>query len=276
VNKQTDKPFLGYGLGLRPEYYNTIIETRPDVDWFEILSENYLVEGGKPLHFLDRVRENYPIVMHGVSLSIGGTDPLDTDYLRRLQGLIKRVEPAWVSDHLCWTNFGGHNLHDLLPLPCTEETVRHVASRMTQVQDILGRRILLENASTYLSFADAEMTEWEFYREVVERADCLMLLDVNNVYVCARNHEFDPLDFLDAMPTERVWQIHLAGHSDYGDYLIDTHDHPIVEPVWQLFAETLKRLGPVSAMIERDDRFPPFEDLMAELNAMRTIARQAL
>jgi len=268
------RPFLGYGLGLRPEYYDIIVETNPAVDWFEIISENYMVDGGKPLHFLDRVREHYPIVMHGVSLSIGSTDPLDFAYLKRLKALIERIEPAWISDHFCWTGHGGHNSHDLLPLPLTEEAVRHVAARVQQVQEFLGRQILLENASTYVSFTHSEMNEWEFVREVCERADCLLLLDVNNVYVSARNHGFDTLQYLDGLPGERIRQCHLAGHSDYGDYVIDTHDHPVASPVWALYAEALKRFGPVSSMIERDDRFPPFAELMAELTQMRGIARE--
>jgi hypothetical protein len=268
------RPFLGYGLGLRPEYYDVIVETKPAVDWFEIISENYMVDGGKPLHFLDRVRENYPIVMHGVSLSIGGSDPLDFAYLKRLKALIERIEPAWVSDHFCWTGLGGHNSHDLLPLPLTEEAVSHVVSRVQQVQEFLGRQILLENASTYVSFRGDEMNEWEFVREVCERADCLLLLDVNNVYVSARNHGFDTLQYLDGLPGERIQQCHLAGHSDYGDYVIDTHDHPVAGPVWDLYAEALKRFGPVTSMIERDDRFPPFAELMSELAAMRNIARE--
>jgi len=277
TNKTNDnKPFLGYGLGLRTEYYDVILEQQPDIDWFEIVSENYMVDGGKPIDYLDRIREHYPIVMHGVSLSIGGTDPLNKNYLKRLKQLINHAEPHWVSDHLCWTSHGGYNLHDLLPLPCTEEAIKHVVSRLEQVQDFLGRRLLLENASTYLTFDNAEMTEWDFYREVVERADSLMLLDVNNIYVCARNHGFDPVDFLDAIPAERVMQMHVSGHSDCGDYVIDTHDHPVVEPVWQLFAEALQRFGPVSSMIERDDRFPPFEELMEELETMRRIAGSTL
>lgn len=267
------RPFLGYGLGLRPEYYDTIIDTQPAVDWFEIISENYMVDGGKPLHFLDRVRETYPIVMHGVSLSIGSTDPLNLDYLQRLKALVAHVEPAWVSDHFCWTSQGGHNSHDLLPLPLTEEAMHHVVARVQQVQEFLGRQILLENPSTYVSFRDDDMNEWEFVREVCERADCLLLLDVNNVYVSARNHGFDALEYLDGLPGERIRQCHLAGHSDYGDYVIDTHDHPVTGPVWDLYAEALKRFGPISSMIERDDRFPPFAELMAELAAMRAIGR---
>ena len=266
------KPFLGYGLGLRPEYYDTIVENLPPVDWFEIISENYMVDGGKPLHFLERVREHYPLVMHGVSLSIGSADPLDFDYLQQLKALIARVEPAWISDHFCWTGLGGHNSHDLLPLPLTQEAARHVAARVQQVQDFLGQQILLENASTYVSFNHGQMSEWEFVREVCERADCLLLLDVNNIYVSARNHGFDSLHYLDGLPGERIRQCHLAGHSDYGDYVIDTHDHPVASPVWELYAEALKRFGPISSMIERDDRYPPFEELMAELEQMRGIA----
>ena len=276
TGNKSEKPFLGYGLGLRPEYYDTIVNSQPDVDWFEIISENYMVDGGKPLHFLDRVREHYPMVMHGVSLSVGGTDPLDRDYLKRLKQLIERVEPQWVSDHLCWTGQGGHNLHDLLPLPYNEDAIQHVVERIIQVQDFLGRQILLENVSSYVSYIHSEMSEWEFYREVVERADCLMLFDINNVYVSARNHQFDPLDYIRHMPRERVYQMHLAGHTDYGDYIIDTHDHPVVPPVWELYAAALKHLGPVSAMIERDDRFPPFEELLAELGEMRAIAHKVL
>jgi hypothetical protein len=271
-----DKPFLGFGLGLRPEYYQTIVETEPDVDWFEIISENYMVDGGKPLHYLQQVRERYPLVMHGVSLSIGGTDPLDQDYLKQLKQLIARVEPQWVSDHLCWTSQGGHNLHDLMPLPYNEEAIRHVVDRVNQIQDYLGRRILLENVSSYVSYSHSEMTEWEFMVEVLQRADCLMLCDINNIYVSARNHDFDPINYLNALPAQRVWQFHLAGHSDYGDYVIDTHDHPVVTPVWELFAEALQRFGLVSAMIERDDRFPPFHELLTELGQLRAIAQNNL
>lgn len=271
-----ETPFLGYGLGLRPEYYDTILDTRPNVDWFEIISENYMVDGGKPIYYLDKVRENYPVVMHGVSLSIGGTDPLDMDYLKRLKQLIDYAEPQWVSDHLCWTSHGGRNLHDLLPLPCTEEAIQHVVSRLEQVQEFLGQRILLENASTYLSFENSEMSEWEFYREIVQQADSLMLLDVNNIYVCSRNHEFNPSDFLENIPVDRVKQMHVSGHSDHGNYIVDTHDHPVVQPVWELFEQALRRFGPVSSMIERDDRFPPFEELMEELDVMRSIAKNTI
>lgn len=271
-----DLQFLGFGFGLRTEYYDVILEQRPKVDWFEILTENYMVDGGKPLYFIDAIREHYPMVMHGVSLSIGGTDPLNQQYLAHLRELAHRVQPCWISDHLCWTGQGGHNLHDLMPLPYNQEAIQHVANRVRQVQDFLGRQILLENVSSYVTYTHSDLSEWEFYRAVVEEADCLMLLDINNIYVSARNHHFDPLDYLNAMPKDRVQQFHLAGHSDHGDYVIDTHDHPVVDPVWQLYEEALKRFGPVSTMIERDDRFPPFADLMQELDQARSIGKTVL
>lgn len=268
--------FLGFGLGLRTEYYEEILQLKPKVDWFEILTENYLVDGGKPLYFLDAIRQHYPMVMHGVSLSIGSTDPLDMQYLEQLKTLAARVQPCWISDHLCWTGQGGHNIHDLLPLPYNEEAIKHVSGRVRQVQDFLGRQILLENVSSYVSYKHSEMSEWEFYRAVVEEADCLMLLDINNIYVSSRNHQFDPMDYLRAMPKGRVQQMHLAGHTDNGDYVIDTHDHPVVDPVWQLYEAALKRFGAVSTMIERDDRFPPFEELMQELGKLRSIGASIL
>ena len=268
--------FLGFGLGLRTEYYDLILQQLPNVDWFEILTENYMVEGGKPMYFLDAIREHYPMVMHGVSLSIGGTDPLDQQYLEQLKHLAKRVQPHWISDHLCWTGQGGHNLHDLMPLPYNDEAIKHVANRVRQVQDFLERRILLENVSSYVTYKHSDLSEWEFYRTVVEEADCLMLLDINNIYVSARNHHFDPSKYLAAMPKERVQQMHLAGHTDCGNYVIDTHDHPVVDPVWQLYEEALKRFGPVSTMIERDDHFPPFNELLQELDQARAIGKSIL
>jgi len=209
-----------------------------------------------------------------VSLSIGGTDPLDQNYLQQLRQLIDRVQPQWVSDHLCWTGRGGHNLHDLMPLPYTEEAIDHVVARVQQVQDFLGRRILLENDSSYVTYTQSGMSEWEFYNAIANRADCLMLLDINNIYVSARNHDFSPLDYIKGISSSRVWQFHLAGHADYGDYVIDTHDHPVVDSVWQLYETALREYGPVSAMIERDDRYPPFEELLAEHARMREIGNR--
>jgi len=267
-----DRPYLGFGLGLRPPHYETILSTNPRVDWFEVLSENYMVGGGKPLHYLDRIRARYPMVMHGVSLSIGSTDPLDREYLSQLKALAARIEPRWISDHLCSTGVAGRNLHDLLPLPHTEEAVRHVAARVRQVQDVLGRRILLENVSSYLAYAHSTMSEWEFLRTVAQEADCLILLDVNNIYVNSHNHGFNPFEYLDGIPNERVWQIHVAGHSHNGALLIDTHDHPVPDPVWALYAGAIQRFGRVSTMIERDDNIPPLEELVAELEVARGLA----
>jgi len=272
----SEREFLGYGLGLRTDYYDIILNEKPDVDWFEILSENYMVKGGKALYYLDAIRERYPVVMHGVSMSIGGTDPLDFDYLQQLKTLMDRAKPEWISDHLCWTGQGNHNLHDLMPLPYNDEAILHVAERIKKVQDYLGTQILMENVSSYVTYKHSEMSEWEFYTRVVEEADCLMLLDINNIYVSARNHQFDPINYVKGVPTERVQQIHLAGHTDYGHYVIDTHDHPVVDPVWELYGDALRRFGPVSTMIERDDQMPPFAELMAELNQARAIGKSIL
>jgi len=269
-------PALGFGLGLRTAHYEEILAGRCDVDWFELLSENYLVAGGKPLHYLDRIRADYPVVMHGVSLSIGSTDPLDFDYLAALKALAERVSPQWISDHLCWTGVGGKNTHDLLPMPYTEAAVRHVASRVEAVQEFLGRRILLENVSSYVSYRESELAEWEFLAEIARRGDCLLLLDVNNIYVSAFNHGFDPEQYLAGVPAERVQQIHLAGHNHCGDHIIDTHDADVIDPVWDLYAKAIQRLGRVSTMIERDDRIPPLADLVTELDRARRIAQAAL
>ena len=269
-------PNLGFGLGLRTEHYNAILEAKPPenlkIDWFEALSENYMIPGGKPLYFLDKIRENYPVVMHGVSLSIGSTAPVDINYLRDLKKLADRIQPAWISDHLCWTGVHGQNMHDLLPLPYTEETTKHVAERVKQVQDYLGRQILLENVSSYASYIDSSMTEWEFITEIAEKADCLLLLDVNNIYVSSYNHQFDAKAFIDGVPKNRVQQIHLAGHHNHGDYIIDTHDAPVIDPVWRLYEYALSRFGAVSTMIERDDNIPELAVLMEELEIARTIA----
>lgn len=266
-----NRPYLGYGLGLRKEHYETVLTERPNVDWFEIISENYMVEGGKPLDYLSRIREHYPMVMHGVSMSIGSTEPLNFNYLKKLKALIERVEPAWFSDHLCWTGVNGVNLHDLMPLPYTEEAVQHVAERVSQVQDYLGRKMLLENVSSYVSYNDSQMSESEFLCAVAERADCLILLDINNIYVSAFNHNFDAYTYLKDIPGERVYQFHLAGHTQESNLIIDTHDHPIAAPVLELYASAVQRFGRVSTMIERDDNIPPLPELLIELEQVRHI-----
>ena len=264
-------PYLGYGLGLRVEHYQQLLDQPQGVDWLEIISENYLVPGGLPLVWLERFRARFPLAMHGVSLSIGGTDPLDEGYLARLDALARRIEPAWVSDHLCWTGVQGLNLHDLMPLPYTEEALEHVVARVRQVQDRLQRRILLENVSSYLRFAEAQLQEWEFLAEVAQRADCLILLDINNIYVSASNHGFDAMRYLDGVPIERVQQFHLAGHEHGEQLLVDTHDAPVPSPVWALYEAAVRRFGAVSTMIERDDHIPPLHELVAELAQARRL-----
>ncbi|MBI1867620.1 MAG: DUF692 domain-containing protein [Methylocystis sp.] len=263
---------LGFGLGLRPIYYDDILSGRPNVDWFEIISENYMIAGGRPLATLDRIRADYPIVMHGLSMSLASTDPLDFDYLRRLKALAERIEPAWVSDHVAWTGVHGVNLHDLLPIPYTQEALSHVVDRIKRVQDFLKRRVAIENAATYVAFRESEMDEWVFVTEMAERADCLLLLDVNNVFVSGFNHSFDPRRFIEFVPTERVVQFHMAGHADHETHKIDTHDQPICEEVWALYELACRRFGEVSTMIERDNNFPPFAELLGELERMRQIA----
>ncbi len=265
-------PFLGFGVGLRTAHYEEILTSFPAVDWFEAISENFMVAGGRPLRVLETVRAHYPVVLHGVSLSIGSTDPLNLDYLRRLKTLADRIAPAWISDHLCWTGVGGHNLHDLLPLPYTEEALAHVAERVQRVQHILGRRILLENVSTYMEYTHSTLPEWEFLSAVAERADCGILLDINNIFVSAANHGFSARDYIEEVPRRRVHQFHLAGHTDRGTFLHDTHDHPVAAPVWDLYAQAVRRFGPTSTLIEWDDRIPPFADVHAEATRARRIS----
>ena len=231
------------------------------MDWFEVISENYMVAGGRPLEVLAAVRDRYPIVMHGVSLSIGSSDPLNQRYLKQLRDLARRFEPAWISDHLCWTGVGGHNLHDLLPLPYTEETVRHVSRRIRRVQDFLEQPILIENVSSYMTFQDSRLTEWEFLRAIADEADCGILLDINNIFVSAFNHRFSAEEYIDSIPIERVVQFHLAGHSDHGTHLLDTHDHPVCDAVWKLYHRAVRRFGRVSTLIEWDDNIPEFSVL---------------
>ena len=277
-------PLHGFGLGLRPQHYDALLSTEGDEpasplpDWLEIVSENYMVDGGRPLAMLDRIRERWPLAMHGVSLDIGGSDPLDRDYLRALARLGRRVRPALVSDHLCWTRHAGVQLHDLLPLPCDESTLHHVAARVRQVQDALGTQLVLENVSSYLRFANSTMDEAEFLSALVVETECGLLLDVNNVYVNARNHGTDPIQYLHALPRRAVRQIHLAGHSEDAlgsGLLIDTHDAPICDAVWELYAHALRRFGPVPSMIERDDHIPPLAGMLAELDIARGIAADA-
>lgn len=267
------KKFIGYGLGLRTPHYQHVLENRPDVDWFEVHSENFMVPGGKPKHYLHAIREHYPIVLHGVSMSIGSTDPIDFDYLKKLKLLVSEVQPEWISDHFCWTSVDKVNSHDLLPMPYSQEAISHLVDRIQQVQDFMGQQILFENVSSYLTYKNSEMEEWEFINEIVKRADCKILLDINNIYVSSRNHGFSAQDFLQGIDPQCVQQFHLAGHQDFGEYVIDTHDHDVPDPVWELYADALKRFGLVSTMIERDDNIPEFSNLLAEMNHAKEIAQ---
>jgi uncharacterized protein (UPF0276 family) len=265
--------FQGFGLGLRPQHYQDFLDRDVPVDFVEVISENFMVAGGRPLKVLDAVCERYPVAMHGVSMSIGSADGVKLDYLLRLKALCDRVQPLWVSDHLCWTGIDGFNSHDLLPLPYTEEAMAVVCANIAFAQDVLARPLLLENPSTYMSFADDEMSEWDFLTEMCQRTGCFLLLDINNIYVSATNHGFDPLTYLAGVPSERVRQIHLAGHSEDGrGLLIDTHDHPVSDPVWSLYETAYRHLGPVATMIERDDNIPPLDTLLAELEIARASA----
>lgn len=267
-----NRPFLGFGLGLRPDHYQEILNSTPPIDWFEIISENYMASGGMPRYHLDQIIERYPVVMHGVSLSIGGTDDFDHEYLKQLKILINHIKPKWISDHLCWTGIDSLNMHDLLPLPYTEEAINHTVNRIKRVQDYLGQQILIENVSSYLTYTDSQISEWEFLSAIANLADCNILLDVNNVYVSAFNHKFDPLTYIKSLPPKRIHQIHLAGHSNHGTYILDTHDAPIISDVWTLYKESIQILGQVSTMIERDDNIPPLNELIDELNYARQIA----
>ncbi len=272
-------PNLGVGLGLRTQHYSSVAQSSPFIKWFEVLSENYMgingSGGGRPLKVLESVRKNYEVVLHGVSLSIGSTDELNFDYLNKLKKLSQDIQPRWISDHLCWTGVNSENLHDLLPLPATQETLEHLTTRIQRVQDFLGRRILLENVSSYITFKHSEMTEWEFLGEVSEGADCGLLLDVNNIYVNSVNHEFDPHTYLKSLPKNRIGQIHLAGHSRQGELLVDTHDGPVCDEVWDLLRLSAKLFGPVSTMVEWDAKIPDYRQLEAEaLKAVQIIKEE--
>lgn len=264
-----DRMIAGFGLGLRPEHHRELAQGGVRVDWLEIITENYLVPGGKPLDYLDRIRAHYPMAMHGVSLSIGGSDALDVEYLGAVRRLAARIEPAWISDHLCWTGSGGMNLHDLLPIPFTRAALAHVAGRIGRVQDFLRRPLLIENVSSYVRFEADEIAEWDFLAALAQRSGCGLLLDVNNVYVNSVNHGFDPRDFIAALPASAVRQVHLAGHSRSPLGLIDTHDAPVCDEVWHLYEDAIARFGIVPTMIERDDRIPPLDELLAELDIAR-------
>ena len=268
--------YLGHGVGLRRDHFDRILAGPARVDWFEAISENFMVPGGRPLDVLTRVRERYPIVLHGVSLSIGSTDPLDEKYLDRLDALAKRFEPAWVSDHLCWTGVGGRQAHDLLPLPYTAQALDHVVGRVQRVQERLGRPIVLENVSSYVAYTRSAMPEWEFLAEVARRSGCGILLDINNIYVSSKNHRFDPREYILGVPKEAVRQFHLAGHSNKGTFLLDTHDHPVIDEVWDLYKDAVRRFGPVSTLVEWDDKIPAFERLEQESIRAREIQDEAL
>lgn len=257
-------PNLGIGIGLRIPHYNEIFEKKPNIDWFEIISENFMVDGGKPLEVLDKILENYTVVQHGVSLAIGSAAPLDFNYLKKLKELTKKTKTPWVSDHLCWGHLPGAHFHDLLPLPYTKEVIAYVVERAKIVQDYLELPFALENLSSYVAFKQDEMPEWEFYRTIVEKANIYMMLDVNNIYVSSRNHGFSPEDYIKNIPFDRVIQIHLAGHSDFGDYVLDTHDHPVRDEVWDLYAKVYPQTIGVSTLLEWDDNIPSFEETWAE------------
>ncbi|MBI2388586.1 MAG: DUF692 domain-containing protein [Deltaproteobacteria bacterium] len=270
--------YLGHGVGLRPPHYTRVIEEHPAIDWFEIISENFLAPGGNPRRVLRLVRERYPVVMHGVGLSIGSVDPIDDGYLDALAALAFEVAPAWISDHLCWSSFGGHSVHDLWlwPMPLTEESLAHVVARVAHVQDRLGRPILLENVSSYLAYRHSTIPEWSFLAEVAARTGYGLLLDVNNVYVSARNQRFDPETYVDAIPAESIGQIHLAGHSDEGNLLLDTHDRPVCDPVWELYRRVVRRAGRISTLIEWDEDIPSLERAMEESRMAAAVEAEAL
>jgi uncharacterized protein (UPF0276 family) len=269
-------PDLGVGVGLRVPHYGHVLSAEPAVDFFEIISENFMVEGGKPRYHLARVLETYRVVQHGVSLGIAGPEPLDREYLKRLKRLLAEVKSPWVSDHFCWSGAGGAHVHDLLPIPYTKQAIDRVVERAREVQDFLGVRFALENTSSYLTYQASTLSEWEFISEVLERADIGLLFDVNNVYVSAYNHGFDPYEFVERVPHDRIVQIHLAGHTNLGAYIIDTHQGEVIDEVWNLYRRTIELTGPVSTLIEWDDEIPTFDVLMAEAEKARAVRERAL
>ncbi len=269
-------PDLGVGVGFRVPHHARVLDDRPAMDWFEVISENFMVAGGRPLDNLARLQASYRVVPHGVALAIGSVEPLDSDYLARLRALVDRLDPPWVSDHLCWGRAPGLHLHDLLPLPYTNEAVDLVVERVKRVQGTLERPFALENVSSYMTYRASSMTEWEFVTEVAERADCGLLLDCNNVYVSARNHGFDAERYIDAVPADRVVQMHLAGHTDKGAYLLDTHSAQVCEEVWSLYRRAIERCGPVATLVEWDDEIPAWEVLAAEADRARSMRGEVL
>ena len=260
-NGNTD---YGVGIGLRIPHYKHIFDKKPVVDWFEIISENFMVDGGRQLKVLDEILERYRVVQHGVSMYFGSAEPLNREHLRRLKTLVKRTKTPWLTDHLCWGSVDGTYSHDLLPMPYTSEAVQKTAQKIREARDFLEVPIAVENVSSYAEFHVSEMTEWEFLNEVVERADCGILLDVNNIYVSSQNHDFDPFEYLNSVLAERVAQIHIAGHSKYEKYILDTHDHPVIDPVWKLYERAIERVGQTATLLEWDDRIPSFEEVHAE------------
>jgi uncharacterized protein (UPF0276 family) len=265
----------GVGIGLRVPHYRHILEKKPIVDWFEIISENYMIDAGRPLSVLDSILDQYRVVQHGVSMYFGSADPLSREHLRRLKSLVRRTGTPWLSDHLCWGSVDGTYTHDLLPMPYTFEAARITAEKVRQAQDFLEIPIAVENVSSYAEFHVSQMTEWEFLTEVVEHADCGILLDVNNIYVSSQNHSFDPRKYVDAIPADRVAQIHIAGHSKFEKYILDTHDHPVLDPVWSLYARAIERCGPTATLLEWDDSIPSFDEVHAEaLKANRFLQPQ--
>lgn len=269
-------PLLGLGVGLRTVHFPYILQHQPDVDWFEIISENFMDSSGRPRYVLEQLAERYPIVMHGVSMSIGSTDPLNFEYLDKLKRLADEVDARWVSDHVCWTGVAGRNTHDLLPIPYNEETLNHLVRRIRIVQEVLERPLVLENPSTYVTFAQSTMTEWEFIARLSEEADCGLLLDVNNVYVSSVNHEFDPVEYIRAIPHERVVQCHLAGHTHCGTHIIDTHDDHVIDPVWELYRLAHQLTGGMSTLLEWDAKIPPFPVVHQEVLKARDHMGKAL
>jgi uncharacterized protein len=264
ANRFNGNKDYGVGIGLRIPHYNHIFEKKPVVDWFEIISENFMVDGGRPLHVLDQILERYRVVQHGVSMYFGSAEPLNREHLTRLKKLVRRTNTPWLTDHLCWGSVDGRYSHDLLPMPYTFEAAKRTAQKVREARDFLEVPIAVENVSSYAEFHVSEMTEWEFLNEVVEDADCGILLDVNNIYVSSRNHNFDPFEYLRSVPVERVAQIHIAGHSKYEKYILDTHDHPVIDPVWQLYAKAIELVGPTATLLEWDDHIPSFDEVHKE------------